>query len=150
MFGKFSVKMAEIYTKLSGILMEKEEYEAALSFYCKAYGIFDTLLGIHDDTKQALKYVKLASQKSNEKGDDKESDILFKVEKEFKKRHPSLSGEVEDISKLDDEKENEDGDGKKKKKKSGKKKKKKLDGKGSNHSKKEEEPSEKEDDMDII
>ena len=81
MFGIFSVKIASVYSKLAGILMEKEEYEAALSFYCKAYGIFDTSLGIHDDTKQALKNVKLAAQNSREKGDDKESDILSKVEK---------------------------------------------------------------------
>jgi hypothetical protein len=130
--------------------MDKEEYEAALSFYCKAYGIFDTSLGIHDDTKQALKNVKLAAESSREKGGDKDSDILSQVEKAFKKRHPSVSGEVGYTSKFDDdEKENEDGDGKKKKKKAnGKKKKKKKDGEGSNHG--EKQASNDKEEFDII
>lgn len=137
MFGKFSVHMAGIYTKLAGILMEKEEFEAALSFYCKAYGIYDTLLGIHDHTKQTLMNVKLAAQSSREKGGNSDSDILIKVEKEFKKRHPSVSGEEGLSSKHDEEEENEDGEeSKKKKKKNGKKKKKKKEGEDSNHGEK--------------
>lgn len=135
MLGKFHVKMASIYSKLAGILMNQGEYEAALSFYCKAYGIFDATLGLHDDTKQALMDVKLAAEKSKESGQS--SDLLFKAEKEFKKRHPSVSGEDEFASLDDDddgddneeETEEKDADGKKKKKKStaGKKKKKKKD-----------------------
>lgn len=133
MLGKFHVKMASIYSKLAGILMNQGEYEAALSFYCKAYGIFDATLGLHDDTKQALMDVKLAAEKSKESGQS--SDLLFKAEKEFKKRHPSVSGEDE-FAGLDDDDDDDneeeakekDADGKKKKKSTaGKKKKKKKD-----------------------
>lgn len=132
MLGKFNVKMASIYSQLAGILMDKEQYEAALSFYCKAYGIFDATLGLHDDTKQALMDVKNAADKSRASGDSSKSgvDILVKVEKEFKKRHPSVSGEDEIGLNDDNEDETEEsnGDGKKKKKKvAGKKKKKKKD-----------------------
>ena len=64
MVGKFHVKMAQIYTRIAGVLMDKGEYETALSFYCKAYGIFDGTLGLHDDTKRALMNVKLAAEKN--------------------------------------------------------------------------------------
>jgi hypothetical protein len=135
--GKFHVKMANIFTKLAGILMDKGEYEGALSFYCKAYGIYDATLGNHDDTKQALMNVKLASEK--DRGAKSSMDILAKVEAEFKKRHPSISGDGEmkkddDMDDDDNEqedkdeenkKDNEDAQKKKKKKKAGEKKKKK-------------------------
>ncbi|KAG7353221.1 tetratricopeptide repeat protein [Nitzschia inconspicua] len=125
MLGKFHVNMANIYSKLAGMLMDRGEYDAALSFYCKAYGIFDATLGLHDDTKQALLDVKLAAEKSKE--NCKSSDILWKVEKEFKKRHPSVSGGTETFGLNGDDNEDEadDGDAKKKKKKGVVKKKKK-------------------------
>jgi tetratricopeptide (TPR) repeat protein len=129
MLGKFHVKMASVYSKLAGILMDKEQFEAALSFYCKAYGIFDATLGLHDDTKRALMDVKLAAASCRESGQSN-VDLLVNVEKEFKKRHPSVSGEDELGPYYDNEDETEEGnsDGKKKKKKvTGKKKKKKKD-----------------------
>jgi hypothetical protein len=121
--------MAAVYSKLAGILMDKEQFEAALSFYCKAYGIFDATLGLHDDTKRALMDVKLAAANSRESGQSS-VDLLVKVEREFKKRHPSVSGEDElgPYFNNEDETEEGDADGKKKKKKvAGKKKKKKKD-----------------------
>ena len=56
--------MGHIYTRIAGVLMDKGEYETALSFYAKAYGIFDGTLGLHDDTKKALMNVKLAAEKN--------------------------------------------------------------------------------------
>jgi hypothetical protein len=119
--GKFHVKMAEIYCKLAGILMDKGEYEGALSFYCKAYGIYDATLGLHDDTKQALMNVKLAAEK--DRGAKSSMDILVKVEAEFKKRHPEMAGEDDDDN--DDDAEDDKIGGENGKKKDGKKKKKK-------------------------
>ena len=90
MMGKFHVKMASIYAKLAGVLMDKGEYETALSFYAKAYGIYDGTLGLHDDTKQALMNVKLAAEKNRTAKSSMA--ILVKAEEEFKKRHPSAYG----------------------------------------------------------
>jgi len=122
MMGKFHVKMANIYTKLAGVLMDKGEYETALSFYAKAYGIYDGTLGLHDDTKQALMNVKLAAEKN--RAANSSMAILVKAEEEFKKRHPSVSGaeahdNSESISNEDglDETSKMNGHNKKKKKK---------------------------------
>ena len=142
MMGKFHVKMADIYTKLAGFLMDKGEYETALSFYAKAYGIYDGTLGLHDDTKQTLMNVKLAAEKN--RAAKSSMAILVKAEEEFKKRHPSVSGE-ETVEKSNGENGNyisqsEDGEddeasnkmngrsSKKKKKKKKKKKDKEDDG----------------------
>lgn len=122
MVGKFHVKMANIYSKLAGVLMDKGEYETALSFYAKAYGIYDATLGLHDDTKQALLNLKLASTK--DRGAKSSMEILIKAEEMFKKRHPSVSGEDTKENGGDDDWENvlnnvegSNGDKKKKKKK---------------------------------
>jgi tetratricopeptide (TPR) repeat protein len=126
MMGKFHVKMANIYTKLAGVLMDKGEYETALSFYAKSYGIYDGTLGLHDETKQALMNVKLAAEKN--RAAKSSMDILVKAEEEFKKRHPSASGaESHDNSESYNEDGEDDmnkmnGNGKKKKKKKKKKK----------------------------
>jgi tetratricopeptide (TPR) repeat protein len=139
MLGKFHVKMANIYSKLAGILMDKGEYEGALSFYCKAYGIYDTTLGLHDDTKQALMNVKLAAEK--DRGAKSSMDILAKVEAEFKKRHPE-AGDGDDNKDDDDADETDDkdgGDGKKKDGTKKKKKKKKADKNGDKAKGSEEE-----------
>jgi DNA-binding SARP family transcriptional activator len=98
--GKFHIKMGNIYNKLAGVLMEKGEYETALSFYAKTYTIMDTTLGIHDDTKQALDNIKLAAEKA--RGGKSSVDLLLKAEEEFKKRHPSLNADSETES--DDDK----------------------------------------------
>ena len=125
LMGKFHVKMAHIYTRIAGVLMEKGEYETALSFYAKAYGIFDGTLGLHDDTKQALTNVKLAAEKN--RAAKSSMSILVKAEEEFKKRHPQLSGNDWDTDSENDgtKKEGEDGAAKIEKKKKKKKKKKK-------------------------
>lgn len=95
--------MANIYNKLAGVLMEKGEYETALSFYAKTYAIYDTTLGLHDDTKQALADIKKAAEKS--RGAKTSLDILVKVEEEFKKRHPSVNGESDKDKEEEDKKE---------------------------------------------
>jgi tetratricopeptide (TPR) repeat protein len=124
MMGKFHVKMANIYSKLAGVLMDKGEYETALSFYAKAYGIYDATLGLHDETKQAMMNLKLAATK--DRGAKTSMEILLKAEEAFKKRHPSVSGENTRENGGNDEDDSErngaDGtDGEKKKKKKKKK-----------------------------
>lgn len=69
--------------------MDKGEYETALSFYAKAYGIYDGTLGLHDDTKQALMNVKLAAEKN--RAAKSSMSIFVKAEEEFKRRHPSVA-----------------------------------------------------------
>merc|ERR1711865_721350 len=115
-------KMADIYTKLAGVLMDKGEYETALSFYAKAYGIHGGTLGLHDDTKQALMNVKLAAEKN--RAAKSSMAILVKAEEEFNERHPSVSGvETPDISESlsnedgKDEMNTINGEGKKKRRK---------------------------------
>ena len=90
--GKFHIKMGNVYNKLAGVLMDKGEYEAALSFYAKTYTIMDATLGIHDDTKQALDNIRSAVDKAR---GSKPSDILMKADEEFKKRHPTLNADSE-------------------------------------------------------
>lgn len=119
--GKFHVKMAHIYTRVAGVLMDKGEYETALSFYAKAYGIFDGTLGLHDDTKQALMNVKLAAEKN--RAAKSSMSILVKAEEEFKKRHPQLSGNDWETDSENDGTKKEDGEPKIEKKKKKKKKK---------------------------
>jgi hypothetical protein len=106
MMGKFHIKMGNIYNKLAGVLMDKGEYETALSFYAKTYAIMDATLGIHDDTKEALANVRLAAEKA--RGAKSSMDILVKVEEEFKKRHPSLNGETDTDSEGGDDKAKDD------------------------------------------
>jgi tetratricopeptide (TPR) repeat protein len=140
MMGKFHVKMAHIYTRIAGVLMDKGEYETALSFYAKAYGIFDGTLGLHDDTKQALMNVKLAAEKN--RAAKSSMAILVKAEEAFKKRHPQLSGNDSD-SASDNGATNKKGkDGKTTIKKNGdeKKKKKKKKKKKSSEEAEEKEP----------
>ena len=83
--------MGHIYTRIAGVLMDKGEYETALSFYAKAYGIFDGTLGLHDDTKKALMNVKLAAEKN--RNAKSSMAILVKAEEAFRKRHPNASND---------------------------------------------------------
>ncbi|KAL3935508.1 MAG: hypothetical protein SGBAC_008981 [Bacillariaceae sp.] len=90
LLGKFNLKVEEIYTRLANILMDKGEYETALSFYAKSYGIFDSLLGEHGDTKLAMENIRLAASK--ERGASESMDLIKKAEETFKQRHPSADG----------------------------------------------------------
>jgi hypothetical protein len=142
MMGKFHVKMAHIYSRIAGVLMDKGEYETALSFYAKAYGIFDGTIGLHDDTKQALMNVKLAAEKN--RAAKSSMAILVKAEEEFKKRHPQLAYDGDSAS--DSGKAGDDGEKSKKEKKKKKKKKKKS----KQEDEKKEAESEPEEEPDII
>ena len=122
MLGKFHVKMAHVYSRIAGVLMDKGEYETALSFYAKAYGIFDGTLGLHDDTKKALMNVKLAAEKN--RNAKSSMAILVKAEEAFRKRHPSASNDG-DSSNAGEARSKKSEKKKKKKKKKDKKKKKK-------------------------
>ena len=135
MLGKFHVKMANIYSRIADVLMGKGEYETALSFYAKAYGILDATLGLHDDTKKALTNVKLAAEKNRTARSSMA--ILVKAEEEFRKRHPDLAMDGDSNDGAFDVRSK-----KSEKKKKKKKKKKKAE--------EEEEKEEKEEEPDII
>ena len=139
LMGKFHVKMAHIYSRIAGVLMDKGEYETALSFYAKAYGIFDATLGLHDDTKQTLMNVKLAAEKN--RAAKSSMDILVKAEEEFKKRHPQLTAtDADAVDENGEEEKDEEEEGSKKKKDGEKKKKKKKKKKKSEEEKEEKQP----------
>ncbi len=107
--------MGHIYSRIAGVLMDKGEYETALSFYAKAYGIFDGTLGLHDDTKKALMNVKLAAEKN--RAAKSSMAILVKAEEEFRKRHPQLANGDGDSSNADARSKKSEKKRKKKKKK---------------------------------
>ena len=138
MMGKFHVKMAHIYTRIAGVLMDKGEYETALSFYAKAYGIFDGTLGLNEDTKQALMNVKLAAEKN--RAAKSSMAILVKAEEEFKKRHPQFSGNNGDSASESGSTNQEGSDAKNKKDEKKKKKKKKKKKSGEEKEEKEPDP----------
>merc|ERR1711939_537190 len=81
LLGKFHVKVANIYNKLATILMGKGEYGTAMSFYAKAYGIYDSTLGNHDDTKRAMQNLRLAAAK--ERTANESLELIRKAETEF-------------------------------------------------------------------
>ena len=77
--------------------MDKGEYETALSFYAKAYGIYDAILGNHDDTKQAIMNLRLAAAKERTAKDS--MDLIKKAEEEFKMRQSLQREQEEEILK---------------------------------------------------
>jgi tetratricopeptide (TPR) repeat protein len=88
LLGKFHYTMGQIYMDLADILSERDEYETSLCFYCKAYGILDSTVGNHDDTKVALRKVRVAAalyeqarrDTSKEEDGDEEDEFEYYVE----------------------------------------------------------------------
>jgi hypothetical protein len=92
--------------------MDKGEYETALSFYAKSYGIFDSILGDTSDTKLCLENVRLAASK--ERTASQSMDLIKKAEETFKERHPNAGDYDADANSKDNATEsNGDANGKK-------------------------------------